>query len=413
MSKGIPAITPHLVHKESEIDVLVRNPVLLLPSIISSDLITPDECHWLVHSGLYDENAREGCLASTMPPLEEWDEFCPLPQADLEPAWRGEMGSRDFRPGAEISYPLVFGEHSGLSIAIRYEVNNHANHYYFYNKEHDHVPGLMLIEIARQAMYHYFYSQYSHRRGEVSISMNALTAEFDAYVESCFPLTVIVNQPQPAYIAEPRHPAAIASFFQRGSRVGKISLHSSVLKNGIYEKIRKFEPPDGDWFLPFPDSPRAVMAELANGNVADLTIDSLSRAGIRLKNDIKVEADAVRRVVLYGKNIGYIPLPILGGQFLAEGILELRLAHWNDSTIVSSGNSSGDIATCPGNPHPEQPRGIIARGRYPTSCPRFFPQLVPIVRTWLCLTLVRRQLGDRRRRSGWPRRKTGRPFHSL
>ncbi|WP_233411989.1 hypothetical protein, partial [Paraburkholderia kururiensis] len=169
-------------------------------------------------------------------------------------------------------------------------------------------------------------SPYSHRRGEVSISMNTLTAEFDAYVESCFPLTVIVNQPQPAYIAEPRHPAAIASFFQRGSRVGKISLHSSVLKNGIYEKIRKFEPPDGDWFLPFPGSPRAVMAELANGNVADLTIDSLSRAGIRLKNDIRVEADAVRRVVLYGKNIGYIPLPILGGQFLAEGILELRLA---------------------------------------------------------------------------------------
>lgn len=236
MSNGIPDITPYLIHKEAEVDVLIKNPVLLLPSKIPMKVVAPDGSLWLTEARLYKKNDGESCFSSTARPVEELEDFFPLSPAELEHAGRPESTSAIADAREKISYPCVFGTKSGRSIAIRYEVKNQADHYYFYSKGHDHVPGIMLIEIARQAMYHYFYAQYSYLRGKVSISMSTLTAEFDAYAESCLPMTVIVQQSQAAYAAQPRYPAAIATFFQRGKCIGKIALRSSVLKKSVYEK---------------------------------------------------------------------------------------------------------------------------------------------------------------------------------
>ena len=39
---------------------------------------------------------------------------------------------------------------------------NDTKNYFFYRKHHEHVPGIMLMEVARQAMYAQFY-KYSWR----------------------------------------------------------------------------------------------------------------------------------------------------------------------------------------------------------------------------------------------------------
>lgn len=69
-----------------------------------------------------------------------------------------------------------------------------SDHYYFYKKDHEHIPGVMSIEVARQAGYAYFYPyKEGFDKGEITISLSKMNMEFFDYAQSNYPIRVMVE----------------------------------------------------------------------------------------------------------------------------------------------------------------------------------------------------------------------------
>ncbi|WP_267881400.1 AfsA-related hotdog domain-containing protein [Xenorhabdus nematophila] len=138
-------------------------------------------------------------------------------------------------------------------------MKNDTKHYFFYRKEHEHVPGLMLIEMSRQAMYHHVYSYSGYSRGDVSITISSLEVDFCAFTESSYELEVIVSTTSDIAHTCPRHIDLISSFYQNGNLVARVRLKGGVLKLNVFKRMRTLNFPKDHWFRLFPRTNRFVM----------------------------------------------------------------------------------------------------------------------------------------------------------
>lgn len=199
-----------------------------------------------------------------------------------------------------------------LARVSSYTVLNDTTNYFFYRKPHEHVPGLMLIEIARQAMYHYFYSFSGYERGEVSISISNLSVEFSTYTESTYGVEVLVTQAERLVRNKPRFVDKVASFYQKGRLVAKVRLEGGAMKMNLFRRMRALNFPEDHWFVPS----ERMSSQVLIGTESGLPIQAkLIMLSVRLIH-LSVSSDHIERlctakdVSLHISGMGFLCLPV-------------------------------------------------------------------------------------------------------
>ncbi|RON90835.1 AfsA-related hotdog domain-containing protein [Pseudomonas fluorescens] len=207
--------------------------------------------------------------------------------------------------------------------------NDTAN-YFFYRKHHEHVPGLMLIEAARQAMYAQFYEHSGYARGEVSISIVDLLSSFPRYTESSFQVDVLVGDYEGMAQPRARKVDKRARFFQRGELVADIRLHGEVIKMPVFKRMRNINIDPACWFRPLKGIRHEVLVRLDSGRHLSARLELLSMAGLQVQCDSPVEASERGHVYLYLENEGMLSLPLQSlhaSDATKAGTLKLHLAE--------------------------------------------------------------------------------------
>ncbi len=249
-------ITPKLVHKDSAEDVLVRQPRPALPLQIEKS--TADQ--W-VQAGL-------GCLLELYKPHEQNGDLLRLALANsnqgltslfdrtipLDPAWE---------PYRALPYQIIEAEfsasHAGvlqqlenfyananktehpiaeLFRSTSYKMINQADHYFFYRKDHEHVPGTMLIEAQRQAVYTHVYTMTQHVRGDVTVSLDKLYCNFYGYVDLMYPLELVVDDMQEERDARAKKITYRVALFQRSKLIAIIDSVVNIIDMNQFKRFR-------------------------------------------------------------------------------------------------------------------------------------------------------------------------------
>ena len=349
-------ITPKILHKDCTEDVLLKNFDLILPALIG-----PEETVALKSGLAFDEigllNKAYRSLgdqlflraAPTHIPLdavESADSF----QFDLSQfyentglEWRitsstlpsniaqyfarfSEADNLSTEQRMRLATLMATRIENGICPINRYDVLNDTTNYFFYRKSHEHVPGLMLIEIARQAMYHYFYNHSGYARGDVSISISSLEVEFSSYVESAYDLEVVVTQTQMQARKQPRFVDKTASFYQNGRLVSRVRLQGGAMKMKLFKRMRTLKFPSGHWFLPSARVQSSAFVTDVTGALQNVRIEALSMSAVRLASAPKVQDD-LRSLTFHVEGHGFLTLPLVGpGQDCGDGQHEISFA---------------------------------------------------------------------------------------
>lgn len=206
-------------------------------------------------------------------------------------------------------------------------VLNDTKNYFFYRKPHEHVPGLMLIETARQAMYHYFYSFSGYERGDVSISITNLHVSFFTYIESVYDVEVLVMQTEGLARSKPRFVDKTARFYQNGRLVARVRLEGGAMKMNLFRRMRTLNFPENHWFIPS----KRISSHLLIGIEGDLPVQaklvmlSLRFMQLNITPGCIDRRCSARNVSLHIEGGGFLCLPVAsvkatsdGGTVLAE-----------------------------------------------------------------------------------------------
>ena len=193
---------------------------------------------------------------------------------------------------------------------VSYTVMNDTNNYFFYNKPHEHVPGLMLIEVARQAMYHYFYSHSGHRRGDVSISIEDLNVSFNNYTESTYAVEVVVQHTAGEKRHQPRTVDKTAMFYQNGRLVTTLRLRGSAMKMPLFKRMRTLNFPEHHWFAPSDRVLPQVLLQDSDGAGIEGRLEHLSLRGVRFQLPAEHRDLPLSRLSIYVKDTGFLCFPI-------------------------------------------------------------------------------------------------------
>ncbi|WP_170162056.1 AfsA-related hotdog domain-containing protein [Paracoccus siganidrum] len=332
-------ITPEILHKDCAEDVLLSDFELVLPARLNRETTAElDRVLAPAEKALLDEAyARIGdryflrhqpthipaACVNAVPGLEtdiartyrlEGDTWCV--DNIVVPSGIGEVvdihpdgGALTERQRQAVSQILADRLENGICPVNRYRVLNDTQNYFFYRKTHEHVPGLMLIEIARQAMYHYFYNHSGYSRGEVSISISSLDVEFYSYVESAYALDVVVTQTQELARKQPRFVDKTATFYQNGRMVSRIRLQGGAMKMKLFKRMRTLKFPPAHWFTPSSRIlQRAILAD-QRGEILCVALERLSSTGIRFRAPALPEQPP-HSITLHVSGQGFLTLPL-------------------------------------------------------------------------------------------------------
>ncbi|WP_167851838.1 AfsA-related hotdog domain-containing protein [Vibrio tasmaniensis] len=204
-----------------------------------------------------------------------------------------------------------------------------TENYFFYRKPHEHVPGLMLIEMARQSMYHYCYSCIGYDRGDVSISMNNLGLSCEQYVISSYELELLVTQRENQYRNKPKSIDKIARFYQRGQFVGSLTLAGSVIKTKLFKRLRKMSFPPTHWFKMLNENGTHVVVTDLTGHCTSVSLQSLSTEGVRIYGS---PFEHYSHINFLSSNESNLTLPLKEHvKLLPEDVTELNFAELTHS----------------------------------------------------------------------------------
>ena len=333
-------ITPQLVHKNSIDDVLVEGFEPILPAMIEKKLIdslkaliSESDLH-LINS-LYKEEAEVYHLRhipyfiddSNIIEISKYDfevkDFYELQgsvwilKESIIPISSQEILSLiTLQSSLGNSYKechkkviSILCENAGIPIINNYKVLNDTEHYFFYRKSHEHVPGLMLIEIARQAMYHYVYSNTGHKFRTVSISMSNLNVDFNLYCDSVYELELVVTQTQNIARKTPKLIDKTAYFYQRGKKVATIRLEGGVMNMKTFKRFRYTSYPKLHWFK-FSDriSSEVVLSD-SDGNISNYQLNLISNFGVSIKSIIP-SSHQYKNISFFIRGTGFLTLPL-------------------------------------------------------------------------------------------------------
>ncbi len=211
---------------------------------------------------------------------------------------------------------------------------NDLQNYFFYRKHHEHVPGLMLIEVARQAMYAQFYEHSGYARGEVCISIVDLLSSFPRYTESSYSVDVLVCDYDEQPLHRGRKVDKRARFFQAGELVADIRLRGEVIRMPVFKRMRNISIDPSHWFRPLKGIGREVLVRFGCGGHLRASLELLSMEQLEVRCE---EADAAgfiakstpNQLYLNLEQFGLMTLPISAIRSAdgGSGLLRIRLAE--------------------------------------------------------------------------------------
>lgn len=343
MERQLP-LTPHVLHKSAVEDVLLSGLMDILPAQLADDTVQQmlaaldaPQCQ-VLHS-LYRQDPLGIWILRSIPLFIEADALAALSTFEMDlqgfyqPVAGGYLLSAQWLPRQVEAY---LQRHLGTPVlddnAVRqmadllfewpqwtvssrtaYTVLNDTNNYFFYNKPHEHVPGLMLIEVARQAMYHYVYSHTGYRRGEVSISIEDLNVSFNNYTESTYAVEVVVEHSASEKRRQPRSIDKTATFFQNGAVVATLRLRGNVMKMPLFKRMRTLSFPEHHWFSPSTRVLPDILLQTASGHSFVGHLLHLSLAGLRFRGGATLAGEqAITRAAIHVQGSGFISFPIKG-----------------------------------------------------------------------------------------------------
>lgn len=182
---------------------------------------------------------------------------------------------------------------------------NRADHPFFYRKVHEHVPGTMLIEAQRQAVYQHFYATTAHKHGAVTLSLNRLDARFMDYTNLMYPVEILVDDLTGDGFGRPRRIFYRVSFFQKGKLVGLMDTHGTAIDLPRFDSLRSLFMHEGEWFRPLgPGSVRAVVQRDGAAPV-EAEVLALSKSGLRLGGAGHAAQSGVTAVIELSDANGY------------------------------------------------------------------------------------------------------------
>jgi len=280
------SISPDLLHKGSADDVLICAPRDALPLYANEALIEANGHNPLVRN--YVAGANQQRRFEIAPVLQkksrmdgvgaddEWNQVRALPYqivaAQLESAEAG-IDSLEFAVAALCeSIPPI-------RRASSFRLINNADNYFFYRKAHEHVPGTMFIEAARQAVYHHLYHHTGHARGAVTVSVNELNASFFAYAELMYPIELVVDNMTPSDDTSPKKIHLRVAFYQRQTLFATVDTKATVIDMPLFEKTRNIFIYSNDWFAPLQPSKLACTVSDQQGRKAQVQLLGLGKTG--------------------------------------------------------------------------------------------------------------------------------------
>lgn len=186
---------------------------------------------------------------------------------------------------------------------------NDLRNYFFYRKHHEHVPGTMLIEAARQGFYAQFYRATGVRPGEVSISMNSLDATFREYTNPNYPVRIMVEDADPGL--EENNQRQIhkrATFQQSGKIVGKVEMRGQVMKMRHFKRMRNVRSDETHRFTPVKNVSKSISLDDRQGNKYECALKDISIKGfnVTFKAGSEVQPGTVFDYVFFVEGMGFI-----------------------------------------------------------------------------------------------------------
>lgn len=192
---------------------------------------------------------------------------------------------------------------------------NDTKNYFFYRKHHEHVPGIMLMEVARQAMYAQFYKYSTRRRAEVSLTIDSFSVEFMNFVDANYPVRIAVAAPAPQ-VAEPTEIGArsverdvrVATFYQHNKVVAITRLSGTLIKIALFRRLRNVNADQSHRFIPVKGiNPTAILIDV-HGHRQEGTINDLSMRGMNISLPKDIEFDTTQAVdfFFFTDSIGFI-----------------------------------------------------------------------------------------------------------
>jgi|TARA_R110000764_G_scaffold146962_1_gene234819 hypothetical protein len=184
-----------------------------------------------------------------------------------------------------------------------------TNNYYFYRKHHEHVPGVMIIEAARQAMYTQLYHSCEVQRGNVSVSIDSLNTKFFHYVNAHYPVHIWVSDVDPNL-----HPIIdkkvhkLAKFYQDGKLVAEVTLTGPVISLKTFDRLCRTKINHSQYFVPTKNIASTIFLNFGQDKLieADLRALSINKFLVEMDSKDKIEASEKIRSTLFIDGIGYI-----------------------------------------------------------------------------------------------------------
>ena len=191
----------------------------------------------------------------------------------------------------------------------RYYMNviNDLRNYFFYRKHHEHVPGIMLIEVARQAIYAQYYRTSQHKRGDVTLTIRTLNCDFEDFVDANYPVSVCVetttDEEEMRTIGTERR---AANFWQNGKHVATVNIAGKAIGLKLFKRLRLVRPAANHWFIPVKAFAPSALFFDERGKRSEGKLNKVSRTAMVVLFDCQPEIATSMRFVLNVDNIGYI-----------------------------------------------------------------------------------------------------------
>ncbi|MHA3735748.1 AfsA-related hotdog domain-containing protein [Pseudomonas sp. Eth.TT006] len=304
------SIAPDLLHKGSADDVLIAAPRDALPLYVNEALIAANGHNPLVRSfvasadpqrcfeiapALQKKSRMDGVGAA-----DEWNRVRALPYQIVA----AQMQSADTGiDNLEFAVAALCESIPPIRRASSFRFINNADNYFFYRKAHEHVPGTMFIEAARQAVYHHLYHHTDHARGAVTVSVNELNASFFAYAELMYPIELVVDNMIPSDATAPKKIHLRVAFYQRQTLFATVDTKATVIDMPLFEKTRNIFIYSNDWFAPLQPSKLACTISDSQGRKVEVQLLGLGKSGcVTSKADL---ADPVTLNIVYEGKLSF------------------------------------------------------------------------------------------------------------
>jgi hypothetical protein len=336
-----------LVHKEFDDDVLVANMRGLLPSWLPAHVIDEPGLSSEEREGLrtaygierFDLPDADRVLAlCSLPPSVRSDRVAQLAKEPLEAVSRCYVEKGDHwvigdEYVSELDHVILMNHlvdrSAHLSDEDRFRLSRaldkvpslkrpqvscfnmvmDTTNYFFYRKHHDHVPGIMLIEVVRQTMYAQYYRYSRLAKGQVSLTIENLNVNFMGFVNANYPARIQVEDVRsPETIAGDTCEERVATISQLGRIVARASMRANPIKMNLFKRLRNIKPPAEARFIPQKNIAPVGIFTWQQGVACEGRIRDVSTEGIKVSFDdaCVIELGAQARLSMFVEGVGFI-----------------------------------------------------------------------------------------------------------